>query len=101
MILLEVCSLIDSESLYDFKNKTINEAMMTQVLSFVQKKYSKLLVSLIKTATSMSESDRPLPSQVYDTFRPYEKNILNLKPFKFTLDQQKPPKRSCPTADFT
>jgi hypothetical protein len=94
VILLEVSSLIDSESLYDFKHKTLNEAMMTQIISFVQKKYSKLLVSLIKTMTSMSETDRPLPSQIYETFRPYEKNILNLKPFKFSVGD-KPDKKSC------
>jgi hypothetical protein len=87
MILLEVCSLIDSETLYDGRGRAINEQLMGQVLGFVQKKYSKLLVSLIKTMVSFNETDRPLPSQVYDTFKPYEKSILNLRPFKFTLGE--------------
>ena len=78
-----MCSLIDGLSIYDFKKYTVNENMMNQLFNFVQKKYSKLLVSLIRTMMSFSEMDRPLPSQIYEAFNPYEKKILALKPFKF------------------
>ena len=57
--------------------------MFNQLLNFIQKKYSKLLVSLIRTILSFNDADRPLPSQIYETFKPYEKKILSLKPFKF------------------
>lgn len=57
--------------------------MYNQLLNFIQKRYSKLLVSLIKTMLSFSELDRPLPSQIYEAFKSYEKQILSLKPFKF------------------
>ena len=45
-------------------------------------KYSKLLINLLKTMLS-SHTERPLPSQVYLTFKPYEHQITNLQSFKF------------------
>lgn len=44
--------------------------------------YSKLLQSLLRVLIS-SPNDRPLPSQIYTVFRPYEKFILNLEKFEF------------------
>jgi hypothetical protein len=44
--------------------------------------YSKLLVNLLRIMLS-EYTDRPLPSQVYLTFKPYEQQILSLKNFKF------------------
>lgn len=52
------------------EKKTINQGMLSQVTAFIKKKYSKLLVSLIKTMMS-AEENRPLPSQIYDMFKPY------------------------------
>jgi len=39
--------------------------MLNKVINFIDKKYSKLLISLLKTMTSFNESSRPLPSQIY------------------------------------
>ena len=75
--------MIDGSSIYDLKRNTINDTMLSQLLNFIQKKYSKLLVSLVRTMLSFSEIDRPLSSQIYETFKPYEKKILSLKAFKF------------------
>ncbi len=32
-------------------------------------------------------NDRPLPSQIYMTFKPYENEIVNLLPFKFDANK--------------
>jgi hypothetical protein len=44
--------------------------------------YSKLLYNLARTMLS-SQYDRPLPSQIYSVFHPYENKILALRPFNF------------------
>jgi hypothetical protein len=46
--------------------------------------YSKLLQSLVRVMLS-NANDRPLPSQIYAVFKPYEKCILNLEKFGFEL----------------
>lgn len=42
-----------------------------------QLNYSKLLQSLIRVMISHG-NDRPLPSQIYSVFKPYEKYIMTL-----------------------
>lgn len=49
-------------------------------------KYSKLLVNLLKIMTT-GPNDRPLPSQIYTTFKPYEQDIVNLKQFRFDTNK--------------
>lgn len=49
-------------------------------------KYSKLLQNLIRIMLS-SCLDRPLPSQIYSAFKPYEKEILMLEPFRFDISK--------------
>jgi hypothetical protein len=49
-------------------------------------KYSKLLVNLLKIMLS-GQNDRPLPSQIYLTFKPYEQQINSLQPFKFDTNR--------------
>lgn len=65
------------------KNKRINDKVIEKGLNMLpQLGYSKLIHSLIKVLLSHS-NDRPLPSQIYAVFRPYEKFILNLEKFEF------------------
>jgi hypothetical protein len=33
------------------------------------------------------QNDRPLPSQIYLTFKPYEQQINSLQPFKFDTNR--------------
>ena len=47
-----------------------------------RQKYSKLLVNLLKIMLA-NQMDRPLPSQIHTTFKPYEFEITNLQPFRF------------------
>lgn len=49
-------------------------------------KYSKLLVNLLKIMLS-GQNDRPLPSQIYYTFKPYEQQINSLQSFKFDTNR--------------
>lgn len=61
----------------------INELNIERALEMVEKqKYSKLLINLLRIMLS-GFSDRPLPSQIYLTFKPYEQEIKNLQGFKF------------------
>jgi hypothetical protein len=83
IILLEITSFIEGDSFYDMKNKRINDKVIEKGLNMLpQLGYSKLIQSLIKVLLSHS-NDRPLPSQIYAVFRPYEKFILNLEKFEF------------------
>lgn len=45
-------------------------------------KYSRLFCNLIRVMLS-NYQDRPLPSQIYEMFRPYEYQILHFLPFSF------------------
>lgn len=61
----------------------INEVALARCLETVEKmKYSKLLQNLLRIMLS-DHVDRPLPSQIYLTFKPYETEIINLQSFKF------------------
>ena len=65
------------------KNKRINDKIIEKGLNMLpQLGYSKLMQSLIRVLLSHG-NDRPLPSQIYAVFRPYEKFILNLEKFEF------------------
>jgi len=49
----------------------INKVNLGRALEMIEKlKYSKLLVNLLKIMLS-GQNDRPLPSQIYQTFKPY------------------------------
>ena len=61
----------------------INEVNLGRALEIVERqKYSKLLLNLLKIMLA-NHMDRPLPSQIYATFKPYEGEITNLQPFNF------------------
>jgi hypothetical protein len=61
----------------------INDTALQRALELLEgSQYSKLLRELIKTMLGPYK-DRPLPSHIYMAFRPYESEIINLKPFKF------------------
>lgn len=81
MIILEIATFIEGDSFYDMKNKRINEKVVEKGVQMIQQLgYSKLLQSLVRVMIS-NGNDRPLPSQVYAVFKPYEKYILNLERF--------------------
>lgn len=61
----------------------LNEVNLGRALEIVERqRYSKLLINLLKIMLA-GQSDRPLPSQIYTTFKPYEREITNLQPFQF------------------
>ena len=71
VIMLEVCTFIDGDSFYDLHRMKINDHLISRALDLVEKnKYSKLLINLFRIMLSGCE-DRPLPSQIHQTFRPY------------------------------
>ena len=83
LIIVEVCCFIEGESFYDLHKMKINESNLARAIEMVDKnKYSKLLVNLLKIMTT-GPNDRPLPSQIYTTFKPYEQEIVNLKQIRF------------------
>lgn len=83
VIIIEICTFMDGESFYDLYKMKFSDVNLGRALEVMEKnKYSKLLVNLLKIMVS-GQSDRPLPSQIYATFRPYENEIVNLKPFRF------------------
>ena len=87
IVLLEVCTFLEGDSFYDMYRMKFNEVVLGRALEMVDKlKYSKLLGKLIAVMAS-GPADRPLPSQLHQIFRPYEKQIVNLLEFKF--DTQK------------
>lgn len=56
----------------------MNDKILEKGFYMLQKiGYSKLLQNLVRVMLS-NQNDRPLPSQVYSVFKPYEKYILNL-----------------------
>ena len=73
IIIIEICTFIEGESFYDLYRMRINETNLGRAIDMMGKnEYSKLLINLVKIMAS-SEADRPLPSQIYMTFRPYER----------------------------
>jgi hypothetical protein len=83
ILILEICTFIDGESFYDMYRMKLNDVALTRCLEMVEKqKYSKLLQNLLRIMMS-DHVDRPLPSQIYLTFRPYEAEIINLQSFRF------------------
>jgi hypothetical protein len=61
---------------------TLNDFELKKADQILAQNYSKLLYNLTRTMLS-GQYDRPLPSQVYSVFQPYENKILTLKPFNF------------------
>jgi hypothetical protein len=87
IIILEICTFIDGESFYDMFRMKLNEVSISRAEEMMEKlKYSKLLINLLRIMLS-NHNDRPLPSQIYLSFKPYEQQILNLQPFKFDTNK--------------
>jgi hypothetical protein len=87
IVVMEVCTFMEGESFYDMYRVKVNEVNLGRGLEMMEKlKYSKLLVNLLRIMLS-GHGDRPLPSQIYLTFKPYEQEILNLQPFKFDTNK--------------
>ena len=83
IIIIEICTFIDGDSFYDQNRMRVNEVNLSRALEILERqKYSKLLVNLLKIMLANQE-DRPLPSQIHTTFKPYESEIINLQPFRF------------------
>ena len=73
IILLEVCTFLEGDSFYDMYRMRFNEVVLGRALEMAEKlKYSRLLVKLLAVMVS-DPNDRPLPSQLHQTFRPYER----------------------------
>lgn len=87
IVIIEVCTFMEGESFYDMYRMRMNEVNLARAMEIIERlKYSKLLVSLLKIMLS-GYNDRPLPSQIYLTFKPYENDIVNLMPFKFDANK--------------
>lgn len=83
IIILEIATFIEGDSFYDMKNRRINDKVLLKGINMIEKlNYSKLLQSIVRVMIS-NGNDRPLPSQIYAVFKPYEKYILNLEKFEF------------------
>ena len=81
VVVLEVCTFIDGEQFYN-KSYTFNENMFKKAFFLIEKNYSPLLKNLVGVMLSRYE-DRPLPSQIYDVFSPFKKEIFSLEKFNF------------------
>lgn len=81
-----MCTFIDGESFYNQNSLMLNESTLERAEEIVSKNYSKLLYNLLRTMLS-GHYDRPLPSQIYAVFQPYEQEILRLRPFQFQLQK--------------
>jgi len=87
IIVLEICTFIDGESFYDMYRLKLNDIHVQRAEEMMEKlKYSKLLLNLVKIMLS-GPGDRPLPSQIYLSFKPYEQQIVNLQGFKFDANK--------------
>jgi hypothetical protein len=60
----------------------LNDIELRRADQILAQNYSKLLYNLTRTMLS-GQYDRPLPSQIYSVFYPYESKILALKKFNF------------------
>lgn len=87
IVILEICTFIDGESFYDMYRMKLNEVSISRAEEMMEKlKYSKLLINLLRIMLS-NHNDRPLPSQIHLSFKPYEQQILSLQPFKFDTNK--------------
>lgn len=82
IIALELCTFIDGNYFYDMQRMALNDEELKRADQVMVKNYSKLLYNLVRTMLS-GQYDRPLPSQIYSVFQPYESRILSLKAFNF------------------
>lgn len=82
IIALELCTFIDGNHFYDMQRMALNDYELKRADQIMVGNYSKLLYNLVRTMLS-GQYDRPLPSQIYSVFQPYENKILTLKPFNF------------------
>jgi hypothetical protein len=87
IIVLEICTFVDGESFYDMYRLKLNEVHIQRAQEIMEKlKYSKLLLNLVRIMLSECR-DRPLPSQIYLSFKPYQQQIVNLQGFKFDANK--------------
>ena len=87
IVIVEICTFIEGDSFYDQARMRVNEVNINRALEIIEKqKYSKLLVNLIRIMLT-GPADRPLPSQIHTTFRPYEAEITQLQPFMFDTNK--------------
>lgn len=87
IIILEICTFVDGESFYDMYRLKLNEVHIQRAQEIMEKlKYSKLLLNLVRIMLSECR-DRPLPSQIYLSFKPYQNQIVNLQGFKFDANK--------------
>ena len=82
IIALELATFIPGEDFYDMSGLVLNDWVLQRADGLLQAKYSRLLYNLTRTLLS-GHYDRPLPSQTYQVFRPYESRILSLRAFNF------------------
>lgn len=82
IIILQLTTFIDGNNFYDSQKLTLNDYQLRRGDQILAQNYSKLLYNLTRTMLS-GQYDRPLPSQIYSVFQPYENRILALKPFNF------------------
>jgi hypothetical protein len=61
---------------------SLRDSELKRADQMLEYNYSKLMYNLVRTMLS-GQYDRPLPSQIYSVFYPYEQMIMALKPFKF------------------
>lgn len=65
----------------------LNDFELKRADQILAQNYSKLLYNLTRTMLS-GQYDRPLPSQIFSVFQPYETKIMSLKPFNFQQSSQ-------------
>ncbi len=83
IIVLELCTFVNADSFYDMIRYRLNEMNIDRALTKMEKnRYSKLLCNLVSIMLT-SAGDRPLPSQIYAAFKPYERQIQTLQKFDF------------------
>lgn len=77
-----MATFTDGNNFYDMNRMTLNDFELKRADQILAQNYSKLLYNFTRTLLS-GQYDRPLPSQIYSVFCPFENKILNLKPFNF------------------
>lgn len=71
IVILELATYYNGDAFYDMEKMILNDRALQEADHILFNNYSRLLYNLVKTMLS-GIYDRPLPSQIYSVFEPYE-----------------------------
>lgn len=84
LVILGLATFTEIAGFYDMVLLRLDAKYISQAISkFSALKYSSTLKNLMRVMLS-GYGDRPLPSQIYLVFQPYEAQIMQFKPFSLS-----------------